>query len=100
MDTMPAFDQLQLRFVDHIQWRYEVIRPFVLFEDRTATQRAAETHTHPATVRQLIRRFAHQGMLGLLPEHTEVTRARPGPPLPAIGVEELTRLKALSQGFG
>ena len=27
MDTMPAFDQLQLRFVDHIQWRYEVIRP-------------------------------------------------------------------------
>jgi transposase InsO family protein len=100
MDAMPAFDQLQLRFVDHIQWRYEVIRPLVLFEDRTATQRTAETHTHPETVRKLARRFEHQGMLGLFPEHTEVTRARPGPPIPAIVVEELTRLKALYQGFG
>ena len=100
MDAMPAFDQLQLRFVDHIQWRYEVIRPLVLFEDRTATQRAAETHTHPETVRKLARRFAHQGMLGLFPEYTEVTRAHPGPPIPAIVVAELTRLKALYQGFG
>ena len=68
MDAMPAFDQLQLRFVDHIQWRYEVIRPLVLFEDRTAPQRAAETHTHPATVRKLARRFEHQGRLGLFPD--------------------------------
>src|SRR5204863_3939675 len=27
MDAMPDFDQLQLRFVDHVQWRYELIRP-------------------------------------------------------------------------
>jgi hypothetical protein len=80
MDALPAFDQLQLRFVDHIQWRYEVIRPLVLFEDRTATERAAETHTHPETVRKLARRFEHLGMLGLFPEHTEVTRARPANP--------------------
>src|SRR5262252_1309812 len=38
--------------------------------------------------------------VGLFPEHTEVTRARSGPPIPAIVVEELTRLKALYQGFG
>jgi Helix-turn-helix domain/Integrase core domain len=100
MDAMPAFDQLQLRFVDHIQWRYEVIRPLVLFDDRTATQRAAETHTHPETVRKLTRRFQHQGTLGLFPEHTEVTRPRRGQPIPAGVVEELTRLKALYQGFG
>jgi hypothetical protein len=28
------FAQLQLQFVDHTQWRYEVIRPVVLFADR------------------------------------------------------------------
>jgi len=100
MDTMPAFDHLHLRFVDHLPWRYEVMRPLLLFADRTATQRAAETYTHPETVRTLTRRFAHQGRLGLFPEPPEVTRARSGPPLPAIVVEELTRLQALSQGFG
>jgi hypothetical protein len=30
------FAQLQLGFVDQIQWRDEVIRPLVLFADRTA----------------------------------------------------------------
>jgi hypothetical protein len=100
MNTMPAFDQLQLRFVDHIQWRYEVIRPLVLFDDRTATQRAAETHTHPETVRKLTRRFRRQGTLGLLPEHTAVTQPRRGQAIPATVMEELTRLKALYQGFG
>ncbi|MBV9483627.1 MAG: helix-turn-helix domain-containing protein [Acidobacteria bacterium] len=100
MDTMPAFDQLQLRFVDHIQWRYEVIRPLVLFDDRTATQRAAETHTHPETVRKLTRRFRHQGTLGLFPGQTEIPGPRRGQPIPAVVVEELTRLKALYQDFG
>jgi len=47
MDALPAFAQLQLRFVDHVQWRYELIRPVVLLENRTATQRATETQTHP-----------------------------------------------------
>jgi hypothetical protein len=40
MEPMPDFAQLQLHFVDQIQWRYEVIRPVVLFADRTAAQRA------------------------------------------------------------
>jgi hypothetical protein len=100
MDALPAFDQLQLRFVDPIQWRYEVIRPFVLFDDRTATQRAAETHTHPETVRKLTRRFRHQGTLGLFPAHTEISSPRRGQPIPVAVVDELTRLTALYNGFG
>ena len=59
------FAQLQLQFVDQTQWRYEVIRPIVLFTDRTPRQRAHETDTHPATVRTLARRFRQQGMLAL-----------------------------------
>jgi hypothetical protein len=71
------FAQLQLQLVDQTQWRYEVIRPMVLFADRTPRQRADETDTHPATVRTLTRRFRQQGMLGLLPEDVEVSvRAR------------------------
>ena len=66
MEAASDFAQLELRFVDQIQWRYELIRPLVLFEDHPARQRAHETHTHPETVRKLRRRFQHQGMLGLL----------------------------------
>jgi hypothetical protein len=55
------FAQLSLQFVDHTQWRYEVIRPLVLLADRTPRQRAHETDTHPATVRTLTRRFRQQG---------------------------------------
>ena len=64
--------QLQLGFVDHTHWRYEVIRPLVLFADRTASQRAQEIETHPDTVRTLQRRFRQQGMRGLLPADVEV----------------------------
>lgn len=100
MEPMTDFAQLQLHFVDQVQWRYEVIRPLVLFDDRTAAQRAAETHTHPETVRKLTRRFRHQGTLGLFPEHTEIVSPRRGQPVPATVVEELTRLKALYGGLG
>jgi hypothetical protein len=100
MDAMPDFDQLQLRFVDHVQWRYELIRPVVLMENRTAAQRAEETHTHPETVRDLTRRFRQQGTLGLFPEHTELIRPRRGKPVPEAVGEELARLKALYDGLG
>ena len=100
MDAMPDFDQLQLRFVDHVQWRYELIRPVILLENRTAAQRAEETHTHPETVRHLARRFRHQGTLGLFPEHTEISTPSRGKPVPDAVVEELARLKALYPGFG
>jgi transposase-like protein len=69
---MAEFAQLQLRFLDQTQWRYEVIHPLVLVADRTPQQRAHETHPHPDTVRTLQRRFRQQGIRGLLPEHAEV----------------------------
>ncbi len=99
MEQMADFPQLQLHFVDHIQWRYEVIRPIVLFQDRTAPQRAEETHTHPETVRKLTRRFRHQGILGLLPDHTDIVVPSRGRHVPAAVVEEMARLKALYDGF-
>src|SRR5919109_5239493 len=66
------FAQLELHFVDQIQWRYELIRPLVLLAEGTPTQRAEETHTHPDTVRTFLRRFRQEGMLGLLPTDIEV----------------------------
>ena len=72
MQPLLDFDQLQPRFRDPVQRRYEIIRPLVLFPDRTAAQRAQETHTHPETVGTLKRRFEPQGMLGLLPDHVEI----------------------------
>jgi len=94
------FAQLQLHFVDHIQWRYEVIRPLVLFADVTTTQRAEETHLHPDTVRRLTRRFQHHGMRGLLPAQTALGTPRRGRQVRAEVVAELMRLKALYDGFG
>jgi transposase len=99
MEPLVDFAQLQLHFVDQVQWRYEVIRPIVLFDDRTAAQRAVETHTHPETVRKLTRRFRQQGTLGLFPEHTEIIRPSRSQQVPAEVVEELARLKARYDGF-
>ena len=99
MEPTAAFAQLQLGFVDQTQRRYEVIRPLVLFADRTAAQRARETHTHPDTVRKLARRFRQQGMLGLLPDSVEVAiRGRASRVADAV-LQELDRLKALYSGF-
>jgi DNA-binding IclR family transcriptional regulator len=63
MEPLSDYAQLQLHFVDSVQRRYEVIRPIVLLGDRTVAQRAEETQLHPETVRDLTRRFRHQGML-------------------------------------
>jgi transposase len=96
---MPDFAQLQLRFVDPLQWRYELIRPLVLFEGGTAAQRAQETQTHPQTVRKLTRRFQQQGMLGLFPDNLDVIPAGRARRVPEAVVEELARLKALYAGL-
>jgi hypothetical protein len=93
------FAQLQLQFVDQLQWRYEVIRPVVLFADRTARQRAHETHTHPATVRRLTRVFRQQGMLGLLPDDVEVVVRARATQIPEAVRREIERLKALYDRF-
>jgi hypothetical protein len=99
MDSAAEFAQLQLRLVDQTQWRSEVIRPLVLFADRTAAQRAQETATHPETVRTLHRRFRQQGMLGLLPGDVEVIRRGRAGTVPDDVREEIDRLKALYSGF-
>jgi Homeodomain-like domain len=90
---------LQLGFVDQTQWRYEVIRPLVLFADRTVHQRAQETDTHPDTVRKLQRRFRQQGILGLVPSHVEVTIRERAQRIPDAVRQEIDRLKALYDGF-
>ena len=99
MEPNAAFAQLQLGFVDQTQWRYEVIRPLVLFADRTAAQRAQETDTHPDTVRTLRRRFRQQGMRGLLPGDVEVVPRKRTSPIPEALRQEIDRLKALYDGF-
>jgi transposase len=99
MEPMLDFAQLQLHFVDHVQWRYEVVRPLVLFDNRTAVQRAEETQTHPDTVRKLTRRFRQRGILGLFPEQTEIISPSRSTRVPEAVVEEIARLKALYGGF-
>jgi len=99
VEPTEKFGQLRLGFIDPMQWRYEVIRPLVLFGDRTATQRAHETHTHPDTVRALRRRFRQQGMRGLLPTSGNTGRQQRAPRIPEAVRQEVDRLKALYPGF-
>jgi transposase InsO family protein len=99
MEATPAFRQLELRFVEQSQWRYALIRPLVLFEERPARQRAEETQTQPETVRKLRRRFQQQGMLGLLRDDVAVLPKGKATRVPTAVVEELARLTALSPGF-
>src|ERR687885_1947454 len=99
MPPILDFAQLELHFVDQIQWRYELIRPLVLFAEGTPTQRAAATHTHPDTVRTFTRRFRAQGMLGLLPHDIEARPRGRTKRVPAAVRQEIDRLKALYAGF-
>jgi integrase-like protein/Homeodomain-like domain-containing protein len=96
----PDPDDPQLRLLDPTQYRYELIRPLLLCPERTATQRAQETGTHPDTVGRLKRRFTQQGMLGLVPDTLEVLPARRQLRVPDTVVHELQRLKGLYTGFG
>ena len=89
MELLADFAQLQLPFVDQVQWRYEVIRPIVLFDDRTAAQRAVETHTHPETVHKLTRRFRQRGILG----QTEAMGRRSGHPYVDVRAEGIGRIQ-------
>ncbi len=99
VEPTAEFAHRQLRFTDPTQRRYEVIRPLLLFEDRTATQRAQETATHPDTVRAFLRRFRQQGMLGLLPDHVEASPRGRASRVPEAVRQEIARLKALYRGF-
>jgi hypothetical protein len=93
------FAQLHLHCVDQIQWRSELIRPLVLWEEGTAAPRAQDTHTHPDTVRTFVRRCRQQGILGLLPDDVEVAHRRRASRVPETVRQELARLKALYTGF-
>jgi transposase len=99
VEPTAEFAQLQMSFTDQTQRRYEVIRPLLLFEDRTATQRAQETHIHPDTVRTFMRRFRQQGMLGLLPNQVEVSTRGRASRVPEVVRLEIAQLKALYSGF-
>jgi hypothetical protein len=99
MEPMRDFAQLQLHFLDQIQWRYELIRPLVLLEEGTPMQRAQETHTHPDTVRTFTRRFRRQGMPGLFPKNMEVIAPQRARKVPEAVIQEIARLKALYSGF-
>jgi transposase InsO family protein/transposase len=98
VEQLSAFDQLQLRFRDPVQRRYEIIRP-VLLEECTAAERATHTHLHPDTIGKLKRRFEQQGMLGLFPAHVEISTRGRQRQVPETVVEELQRLKGLYGGF-
>jgi transposase InsO family protein/transposase len=100
MQPMSDYAQLQLPFVDHVQRRYEVIRPIVLIGNRTVDERAQETQLHPETIRDLSRQFRKQGILGLFPEQTQVITPSRGKAVPQEVVAELARLKARYHGFG
>ena len=93
------FDPLQEVFRDPMQRRDAIIRPLVLLQDRTATERAEETGPHPETVSRLNRRFEPQGLLGLWPDSIAVGPARRRRRVPDAVVQELTRLKGLYDGF-
>jgi transposase InsO family protein len=99
MQPQLEFDRLQERFRDPIQRRYEIIRPLVLWQDRTAIQRAEETRSHPETIGTLTRRFAQQGMLGLLPGYLHIGPSGRRGRVPEAVVQELRRLKGLYDGF-
>ena len=96
----PDPDDPQLPCIDPTHYRYELIRPLLLFPDRPATQRAQETGTHPETVGRLTRRFEQQGMLGLVPDTLDVHPAHRQLRVPDTVVHELQRLKGLYEGFG
>jgi hypothetical protein len=96
----PDPDAPQLQWLDPTHYRYELIRPLLLDPERTATQRAQETGTHPETVGRLKRRFAQQGMLGLGPDTLDVLPARRQLRVPETVVHELQRRKGLYAGFG
>jgi transposase InsO family protein len=104
MEAASEFAQLQLRLVAQFQWRYELIRPLVLFEERPASphairQRAHDTATHPETVRKFTRRFEPQGLRALLPEAVEIVPQGPTPRVPPEVIAEIGHLKSLYDGF-
>ena len=70
MSAAEDFAQYQLQFVDYIQHDYEVIRPIVLLAE-TIAERSRQTGIERTVVGDKARRFAIEGMLGLVDQRTE-----------------------------
>ncbi len=85
---------------DPTQQRYERLRPLLLLPEHTAREQAEDTQTHPETLGALKRRFAQQGMLGLLPKTLKVVPVGRRRRVPDAVVTELQRLKGLYDSFG
>jgi hypothetical protein len=88
------FAQYQLRFVDDIQHDYEVMRPIVLFAE-TIAERRRQTGIAPTVVGAKARRFAMEGMLGLV-DHRFGNAGRKGQPYPEAVAAHILYLKQLS----
>ena len=96
------FQQLQLHFVDHVQWSYELIRPLVLFQEptpQTTRERAQDARVHPRTVQRHLRYFQQRGMRGLVPELRNMQQWPRSRQVPETIVREVLRLKSLYSGF-
>ena len=93
MSAMEDFAQYQLRFVDDIQHDYEVIRPIVLFAE-TIAERSRQTGIEPTVVGAKARRFAMEGMLGLVDQRL-VNPGRKGHIYPDAVAAHILYLKQL-----
>jgi len=87
------FAQYQLRFGDDIQHDYEVIRPIVLFAE-TMAERSRQTGIEPTVVGAKARRFAMDGMLGLVDQRL-VNPGRKGHVYPEAVAAHILYLKQL-----
>jgi len=96
---LPDCDQLPERCREPMPRRSALLRPWVRFHERPATQRAEATHTPPATVGTLQRRCAPPGMLGLVPDAVEVVPSGARPRVSDAVMQALQRLQGLDDGF-
>lgn len=65
MEENDSFHQIKLRFVDEVQYHYEVIRPVVL-KDMPVGVRSDAVEIDRTTIREKARRFLAGGMLALV----------------------------------
>jgi len=93
VSAVEDFAQYQLRFVDDIQHDYEVIRPIVLFAE-TIAARSQQTGIEPTVVGAKARRFAMEGMLGLV-DHRVVNPGRKGHVYPEAVAAHILYVKQL-----
>lgn len=75
MPTSESFQQLALRFIDPVQYDYEVIRG-VLLADETLAERSQLTGVDRDTIGEKTRRFLQQGMFGLVDQRTTSDKGR------------------------